>query len=349
MNKITKILLVLLASVSLSFNAMAGELNVTGSAKASYVIGGNDDGGKGLGISNEIGLGATGELDNGMAWNYKIMLDPNAGGTIDNDDQTLTLASEMGTAGIFISTGGLSQELAYGIGANGTGSDFAAPMTVTGFGYDVSSYSNLQYHTPADLLPYGIQAKVGFVPNMASSADSADFKTKGVINNKLMGHTATMYNLSAKPIDGLNVSGAYFETSGAGYTSAPTSGELAANYTYGPVKVGYATSYKDVGLSTRAAAVTNYANEAMGIQFAVNDAISVSWSSEKAEQRTTAAIVAAATGVVKTTVESEITSIQVAYNIGGATVGLTQVEVDDSDYTLLNDEKMTLLTLAMAF
>jgi hypothetical protein len=348
MNKITKILLVLLASVSLSFNAIAGELSVTGSAKASYVIGGDNNGGKGLGISNEIGLGATGELDNGMAWNYKIMLDPNAGGTVDNDDQTLTLGTDYGTVGMFISTGGLSQELAYGIGANGTGFDFAAPMTVV-TGYDVSSYSNVQYHTPSGLLPYGVQVKAGFVPNMGSSADSADFKTQGVQNNELMGTSASMYQISGKPVDGLNVSAAYFETSSAIHKQAPTSGEIAANYTMGAFKFGAATGYRDVGMSTKNTAVTNYATDSMGVQFAVNDSLSLSYSIDKSTASTRAVIASGAASNVKTNVESEITSAQIAYNIGGATLGITRTEVDNSDYTKNRDEDMTLFTLAMAF
>jgi hypothetical protein len=347
MNKITKILLVLLASVSLSFNAIAGELSVTGSAKASYVIGGVEDGGKGLGISNEIGLGATGELDNGMAWNYKIMLDPNAGGTVDNDDQTLTLATEYGTAGMFISTGGLSQELAYGIGANGTGSDFASPMT-TYLGYDVSSYSNVQYHTPAGLLPYGIMAKVAYVPNLSSSADSADFKTKGAQNNQDMGKTARMIMLSGSPIDGLNISGDFFETESALAKKSPSSANIAANYTIGSIKVGYGVGQQSTA-SAAAIAPVDYENEAYGIQFAVNDNLSVSYSEENYTSVTKANIVSGASSGVKTEVESTIDSVQVAYNVGGATVGITRTEVKDSDYTKGNDEEMTLFTLAMAF
>ena len=347
MNKITKILLVLLTSVSLSFNAIAGELNVTGSAKASYVIGGDNNGGKGLGISNEIGLGATGELDNGMAWNYVIKLDPNAGGTVDQDDQTLTLSTDYGTLGMFISTGGLSQELAYGIGANGTGYDFASPMTVE-TGYDVSSYSNVQYHTPSGLLPYGVQVKAGFIPNMASTADSADFKTKGAQNNENMGTSGSMYQISAKPIDGLNVSAAYFETSSAIYKQAPTSGEIGLNYTVGALKVGATTGFKDVGMTTKVGA-TNYATDSYGAQFAVNDSLSVSYSIDKSEASTRANIVSGATSAVKTNVEAKITSAQVAYNIGGATLGITRTEVSDSDYTKDRDEDMTLFTLAMAF
>ena len=63
------------------------------SAKASYLInggGGNNDD-VGLGITNELMFKASGELDNGFTWNYHTELDPNGGGTTDNDDTALVM------------------------------------------------------------------------------------------------------------------------------------------------------------------------------------------------------------------------------------------------------------------
>jgi len=350
MKNITKLVLVLFTSSLLSLNAFAGELTVTGTAKVSYSMGGADkDASKGIGISNEIGLGASGELDNGYTWNYALALDPNAGGTIDNDDQTLTLTTPYGTIGAFVSAGGLSTELSYGIGANGVGHDYSSPMTFY-YGSDVSDYSNVQYHTPAGMLPFGISAKIGYVPNMSNTADSQDFKSAGAVeglaNN---GADATMVQLTASPIDGLSVGGDYFQTDGGAYKQTPTAGNVFAKYTYGPVTVGIHRGQYDVGLTAKKDAVTKYENASMGIQFAVNDQLSISYQVEKSEAFTTAAIAAGATSTVKTGVESELKSIQAAYNIGGATVGVTRTEVSKSDYSDPNDEAITLLTLAMAF
>jgi hypothetical protein len=352
MKKITKIALALLTSFSVSFSAFAGELSVTGSAKASYAIGGaSRDAGKGLGVSNEFKLGAAGELDNGMGWNYSVAFDPSAtSGTTNNDDQSLTVnMNSFGTAGIFITTGGLSTELKHGVGANGTGSDFASTMTMK-YGDDVSNYHNVQYHLPADLLPFGIGAKVGYAPNLANTtASAADFKSAGTQNAKELGADATHYQLTASPVDGLSIAADYFETSGA-ITSGqvPTSGNVAANYTVGAFTIGAQQGYYDVGLTAKVGA-TNYENETYGVQFALNDAISLSISEEKTMARTRANIVSGATSAVKTNVESSVQSIQVAYNVGGATLGLTRVESDNSDYTTAIDEEMTLITMIMAF
>ena len=74
MKNITKKIVVLFSSLFLSVSAFAGELEVSGSANASYVVNGgsvnNND--KGLGISNELMFKASGELDNGFTWKYHM-------------------------------------------------------------------------------------------------------------------------------------------------------------------------------------------------------------------------------------------------------------------------------------
>ena len=88
MKNITKTLLVLVSALSISFaSATAGELSVSGSAKASYVIGGADEAqSKGVGVSNELNATASGEMDNGFTWSYSTELDPADGGTATNDE-----------------------------------------------------------------------------------------------------------------------------------------------------------------------------------------------------------------------------------------------------------------------
>ena len=42
-------------------------------------------------------------------------------------------------------------------------------------------------------------------------------------------------------------------------------------------------------------------------------------------------------------------SIQLAYTTGGATLGIAQAEVSNSDYTAGKDENQTIISLAIAF
>ena len=352
MKNITKFLLVLVSSVSLSIASYAGEMSVSGSVNASYSIGGSDDStDKGIGISNELTFGASGELDNGFTWNYAMELDGNDGGAHDNDDTQLVIGmGDMGNIGIYDSEGGLSKELGYGIGALGTGSDFAGTMTIQ-YGLDVSNSPNVQYHTAAGMLPFGLAAKVGFAPNTADGDNNSYKNTGGINPDSLSGGQLMHYQVTASPIDGLSIGADYAEGSDttASIAQDPTSGNYYAQYAFGNFKIGYNRGYYEPGLVNKDTAITQYNNEAKGIEFAVNDSLSVSFNEETAEKETTAAYVAGATTKVKTTVESEMDTLQVAYVIGGATVGIHQLETKNADYLAGKDEKVTIFSLAMEF
>ena len=68
MKNILKTIAVLVSASLISVVAKAGELTVTGSAKASYMTAGGNDTGKAIGISNELNFTASGEMDNGFTW-----------------------------------------------------------------------------------------------------------------------------------------------------------------------------------------------------------------------------------------------------------------------------------------
>ena len=352
MKNITKTLLVLVSSFAISFAATAGELTLSGAAKASYVIGGADEAqSKGLGVGNELNATASGEMDNGWTWSYSTELDPADGGAASNDDSQLVIGmGDMGTIGFFDSEGGLSQELGYGIGALGTGYDWGSTMTVEA-GLDVSSHPNVQYHLPADLLPFGMGVKVGYAPNMADGQGNS-FKNAGPVNHPAdAGQNMTGLAVTAAPIDGLKIGADYHSTDGqtASTVQDSESGNYFAQYAMGNFKVGYSKGYVAPGLSDKVGQKTMYENTSMGIEMAVNDVLSVSYNNEDFEATTTNAIVAAAASNTKTKVESEQESIQIAYILGGATLGLSIQDVSNADYVADKEEKKTVFTLAMDF
>ena len=167
MKNISKLLVGILFSALVMAPSYAGEMTVTGGATATYSIGGDDSGsGKTLGISNELDFTASGELDNGYTWKYQVQLD---GASTANDDTRLEIGTDMGKIGFYVSEGGMSKEL-HGVGALGPGFDYHSPASgTTGAfqtGYDVDGYSNIQYHTPADMLPLGLTVGLGYVPDM---------------------------------------------------------------------------------------------------------------------------------------------------------------------------------------
>jgi hypothetical protein len=354
MKNITKTIAVLVSSSLISFAAVAGDVNLSGSVKASYSISGgaNDSSGKGLGVSNELKASASGELDNGFTWSYHTELDPadSTGTTVNDDSQIVIGMGDLGTIGFFDGEGSLHSNLKWGIGAMGTGNDYAGTVNLQ-HGADIDAEANVQYHSPAGLLPFALQVKVGYAPNLADGATN-DYKSGGAeqtITNA--GKNATQYNITATPIEGLNIGADYYET---GDTLAANqhleSGAAFAQYAIGNFKLGYGMALHApiMAAGTKDGVVSGYEVDSLGIEFAVNDALTISWSEEKSERSTYNNIAAGATSNTKTKVETEVTSVQAAYVIGGATVGLAITEADNADFTTGKEEKKTMFSLAMA-
>ena len=354
MNKLTKLLFSVFTSVAIATSAFAGEFTVSGSAKATYTILSNTGTtgthaiGKGLGISNEFSLTASGELDNGMTWSYAQDID---GATVQ-DDASITMGTDYGTIKICVSECGLSTKYAfdnsaYGIGSdNGYGHGAAATSTMQ-YGSNISSYNNVQYHLPADLLPYSTTFKVGVTPGGAGgSANASSHSVNGDTHGDMR-----QYAVTTAPIDGLKIGADYHTTDGQLSTTVQEgeSGNYFAQYAMGNFKVGYSKGHVAPGLTDKNAAVTKYENTSMGIEFAVNDALSISYNDEEFEATTNVAIAAGAASNTKTTVTSEQSSIQVAYNLGGATLGMALIEVDNADYTASNEETKSIFTFCLLY
>jgi len=349
MKNIAKILVGILFSALVMAPSYAGEMTVTGGATATYATNGDDaSAGKNLGISNELDFTASGELDNGYTWKYQVQLD---GDNTANDDTRLEIGTDMGTVGFYVSEGGMSSEL-HGVGALGTGFDYVSPTSFT-HSYDVDGYSNVQYHTPAGLLPFGIQAKIGYVPNMSATTLLSAKESDSTITTQAEGRSLTMYQLKAAPIDGLSIQGSVAETSAEGGDANGDDGISAnvhAKYTIGQVSIGYAEG----GYQAATGAAANdetvyYENKFMGIQFDVNDAVSVSYNVDESDENTRAGVAIGETAGTKTVVGMEQESLQLAYTVGGATIGIADVEVTNSDYTAGKEENQTVISLGISF
>jgi hypothetical protein len=351
MKNITKLFAVLVSSIVLVGNVVAGEMSVTGSANASYVIGGNDaNAGKGIGVANELTVSASGETDNGFTWNYAVDLDE---ANNVNDDTQLTIGTPYGTIGFFASEGGLSTEYANLSGALGAGGDYAkiSGSTVDWEGLDVSSYANIQYHTPADLLPFGIQAKVGYAPNTAQTGKGASFKAEGAQNTAASGRSVEMLQLSAAPYEGLTIKGDVARTTGQEAGTSKThdeaaSANLGAKYTTGMFTVGYYEGgYQD---ATTTAESVIYEKQGYSLQIDATDELSFSISNEEIDQGTRTDVANGATAGTKAHVINEVDSIQIAYTTGGMTLGLAKIEESNVDFGSTSDDK-TVLSVGISF
>ena len=164
-------------------------------------------------------------------------------------------------------------------------------------------------------------------------------ESDATITDQSEGRSLEMIQVSAAPIDGLTVTGSFVETSAIGAATGSEDGIAAAvnaKYTIGQVSLGYAENgYQPATGAAVDDPTIYYDNKFYGISFAVNDALSVSYNMDESEKNTRAVVAAGATAGTKTITAMEQKSIQAAYTVGGATLGIAQVEVSNADYSCL--------------
>ena len=352
------------SSISLFASANAGELSVSGTAKATYNIqSGKTNAGKGLGITNELNFTASGETDQGYTWSYSMELDPgattaagttdNSPGNAQNDDTQLTLSTPYGTVGVFISEGGLDVEDAASQSVYARPTDAGDPSG-TSDNFTIDSYNNVQYHTPADLLPFGVTAKIAYATNTADTAAGSSGNNGGAVTSgsaTQQGATATEMQVKAAPIDGLAIGASYFQMGGdQGMTKndqEAESGAYYATYAAGPVSVGYSKAYKapllqddaSTTTGTTTATVEHYDQTNYSIAFAASDDLSVSYERETSE----------ANKLDDTSVEQESSAVQLAYTMGGMTIAVSHASHDNNAYVTGDNVDQTILAVTMAF
>ena len=358
----------MLTSISLFSSANAGELKVNGTAKATYNILSGSNTGKGLGVTNELNFTAAGELDNGYTWAYSMELDPGAtavSGNTDtestqsaqNDDTKLTLTTPYGTVGVFISEGGLDVEDAASQSVYARATDVGDPSSGDGDNFTIDSYNNVQYHTPADLLPFGLTVKGAYAPNTTTyGSGNAKGETKtdvAAADNTVTVDGATEVQIKANALpmlDGLAIGASYFSFDTACVSTTdcaqePESGAYFATYASGPFSIGYSKAYKAMGMEesdlANTAIVESYDQTNMSIAYAATDDLSVSYEQEK-DKRDMMENTAA-------DVEQESTSIQVAYTMGGMTLALVHGNYDNVGFAAGADRSQTLFAVTMAF
>ena len=345
MKTIMKTLFVSIASLSLMFSVNAGEVAVSGTAKATYHITHGSQSDNTIGITNELNFTASGEMDNGYAWAYSMALDPRSADSGDaaNDDTSIVVTmNDLGTAKICVSTCGNSKEYAFDQSAYTSMSDTGLSPGIE-YPISASSYSSLQYHTPE--LPFGTTGSYAYGQ---SKVDGRSGNAQAGSN----GNNISAYSLVTKPVDGLTVSGSYYqiEDYDDGITTEQQleeGGAYGIEYAMGNFTVGYGKSYKApesttaITASGSAATVEYYENTGVSVGFAVNDELSVSYTTEDstAHQRTSS----------NTVYDIEMNSIQAAYSLGGATLSIARADYDNIGYVDGTDASETIIAINFAF
>jgi hypothetical protein len=338
-----KIAIALLATMLVSGVTYAGDLTVTGTARASLNTGGSDSttgvseaGGKSLAIENEFVFKAAGELDNGTTWAYSVQLDQG-----EIDDSAITLTNGYGTIGLFGQAGGLNFKHGGSQMAIGYGSQIGEDTIIDP--YDIGGLNNIQYHSPAGLLPFGtvIKAAISMAGNDTSKpGDSV------VANGEAASRNAKNYSIETAPLDGLKLGASWYEE-----TAQSTDTDGGQQKQAGAAYISYAMGNWGFGASkgfaaparaqTATTGINQYETTSYSVGVKVNDNLSLSYGVEKS--------IANQTTNATASVEAEIDTIQAAYTMGGMTLAAAIKSIDNVDYNDLADQTEAHLIMTLAF
>ena len=315
MKTIMKTLLVSIASLSLMLSVNAGELSVSGTAKATYHSASGVTADQGIGITNELNFTASGEMDNGFTWAYSMELDPASGGAANNDDTSIVIGmNDMGTVKICVSECGNNKKYAFDASAYTKMSDTGISEGIVYPGdAGAAGTATIQYHTPE--LPFGTTASIAY--NTQVPGDAASGNSTGATDTSQ--NSREEYSLVTKPIDGLTLSAHYNKVNDYA-DGVATEDQLEEGGSYG------AKYYENTGYS---------------LAYAVNDDLSVSYTRETSEANQAHSS--------NTTYDIEMDSVQFAYSLGGATLSVARADYENVGYKQNHDATETIVAMTFAF
>ena len=343
MNKLKKIGVSALAGSLVAFAGHAGELTVSGSANVTYT---NEDladsastpsnsTGNPFGSDSNLNFNGSGDV-NGMTVSFFTAIQA-GGGSYASNSFTVDMG-DMGAIKFDQGTGGNGIEsiddksptaweeswdgIAAGDGMTTTGSQnvFTYTNTIAGFGI------NAAYDTEID----DSRTAEGDTGAAGTSIDGSNYSF-AITNNTL--------------IDGLDVGIGYGETDVKDGTTTATDIETIigyANYTMGPVTVGYTMGETSGGAKGH----DMHQMTAYGIAFNVNENLSISYNNHEVEYLKTPT-----TNSMTPPVDhaSDKDGIAIAYSMGGASIKIQNNTTDGSSTSATYEEDRTEVALSLAF
>ena len=361
MNNLKKLGLTALAGSLVAVNANAGEMSVSGAFNATYVSADGSTGtvatdhGIGLGNDKDFGVSGSGELDNGWTFAGNTALKEASGFDISSSNLSLTMGS-LGTISTGSGTGGASTKYdeqtpkAYEEIDDFGGTTLSANLV--GSWLDNNS---LIYNSPSiDLGGMTVSADVEYTPEASGTSpnDGGSQHSSEYNSGMSLGISASGGGLS------LGVYGAERDNDGSAARDKDAfEGVWYANYSMGPIAIGYSASYHDGGqfVATEAATATKVVNTAGGlfetemysIAFNVNDNLSVSYG-KAADTYDAQSNVKGGTEIAD--VEVDTKSIQASYTMGSMSINAQRTETDNIGYSTVGGSlTKTEIALGLAF
>ena len=334
--KITKILVALSFLFAVS-TAHAGEMTVTGSMQATYQSEPDRTTGNPLGMDREIKFAGSTELDNGM--NMSVMQDFGDDGAFG--DGKITFGNVGGMVDIYVGTDGSELDAIDDITptafeeANGSGSgtyqDVGGLAAEMGIGIKAS-------------LPLIGTVQAQYVPK-ADGAESADKAASGDTDGtKGSGMEVVVKTaLGDLPVVGSFLGGntltlgyAEEEMERVANTTDRHEATVALTGSIGNLSYGYQVEHIDAGQTVATTDAIFYNVESIGLAYAVNDALSISYNMMEQKQHNVA---------VDSSFEQETDAINIGYTVGGLTLGFQDASTDNAN--MVKDAKDDTRTISV--
>jgi len=320
--KITKILVALSFLFAVS-TAHAGEMTVNGSMQATYQSEVDSTTGNPLGMDREISFTGSTELDSGI--NMSVMQDFTDAGAFG--DAKITFGNVGGMVDIYVGTDGSELDAIDDITptafeeANGSGSgtyqDVGGLAAEMGIGFKASlpiiGTVSGQYVPKADATENADKAASG------SGTDEKGSGTELVIRTAL-GDVPFVGSF----LDGNNLTLGYAEEEM--HTLANTTDRheatVALTGSYGNFSYGYQVEHIDAGQTAALTDAIFYRVDSIGLAYAVNDALSLSYNIMEQKQHNVAA---------DSSFEQSTDAINIGYTVGGITLGFQDASTDNAN------------------
>ena len=337
--KITKILVALSFLFAVS-TANAGELTVTGNMEATYTSEVDKTTGNPLGMDRELKFAGSTELDNGVT--VSVMQDTSDSLVYGNSK--ITFGNVAGMVDIYVGS---------------DGSEVDAIDDITPTAYEEANAMSGTYKDVGNLagqMGVGLKTTVPFLGTVSGQyvpktdgAKNADNAASGD-TNALVGsgvEVAIKTSLGDLPVVGsylgnLSLTTGYAEQETATVTNTTDRTEATAALTgsFGNFSFGYQKDFVDEGQTAALTDADFYKIEQIGLAYAINDALSISYNTMEQSQHNIDA---------DSSFEQDTTAINIGYTVGGMTIGFQDASTDNANMVKDAKDDVRSLSLSVAF
>ena len=338
--KITKILVALSFLFAVS-TAQAGEMTVTGNMQATYQSESERTTGNPLGMDRELKFSGTTELDNGMT--VTVMQDTSD--ALAFADGKITFGNVAGMMDIYVGADGSEMDAIDDITpsafeeANGSGSgtyqDIGTFASEMGIGFKAS-------------LPIIGSVSGQYIPKV-DATENADKSASGDASASVGSgmEIVTKTSLGDVPflgmLDGntLTLGFAEEEVNTVANTTDRIEATVALTGSVGAFSYGFQREHIDLGQTAATTDALFYRVDSIGLAYAVNDALSISYNIMEQKQHNV--------GANNENNNQETDAINIGYTVGGLTLGFQDASTDHANHVTDASDDTRTISVKAAF